>query len=247
MKQKKEETKTEISTETKKILTIKDIKGKLVDCIAKINAEIQGLIKLNPKIKINDGKYIQIILSNLRYILGDLETNPIFKNSEAEDYYFGENGFKNIQKKYNDILELQNFIVMESGLPFVYDKFTILKLLQLTMFTYNDFLEDIQTGINARNEDVGNVFLDIELMLINDRNMSAENGTKNAKAVDTVNRYKKESGGFGVRVEKGGIEDNEKKKGYLDIFNEEEAQRKLSAFGFTKLLEEKMKEEKRKK
>ena len=145
-----------------------------------------------------DGKIIQVISMRLKNILGNPIENPIMRYDEADNFYFGDNGLKNAQQKYNEIIELQDYIIEQTNLPFIFDKYIILKILQVTLNTYNIFIEDSMNELSSRNEDVRNIFIDLNTMLMSDRNVSAENGTNNAKAVDTINRYKQVSGGYGV-------------------------------------------------
>lgn len=182
-------------------MQLEEIKIQLDDTLKKVKNEIEEL-KYSSKGKANEGKFVQIILSKLRKILGNPIENPIMKYADAELYYFNsEVALENMQEKYMLIIDLQDYIVEQANVAFIYDRYTIIKLLQITLNNYNEFISEIQNGINARNEDIGNLFLDIETMLLNDRNVSAENNTTNAKAIANTNRYKKENGGFGVVYE----------------------------------------------
>lgn len=225
------------------MLTLEEIKYGLDEIIEKIEKEKELILfsgSKNPKI--DYGKYLQLLLSKLRLVLGNQEKNATMRVDVAEKYYWNEeDGLEHIQERYQLILELQDYIVCETCLPFIYDRYTIFKLLQISSNTYNMFIDDCQNGVNARNEDIANVFLDIETMLLNDRNASAENGTKNAKAIDTINRYKKHNGGFGVVSEK---DDKSIGKGII-IVTPEETQRKINAYGFSNLLEENSKNTKK--
>lgn len=182
----------------------------------------------------NASKLSLIISTALKQVLANPVLNPIMKYVEAELYYFNSaDALKHMQDKYMLIIDLQAYITQELYIPFIYDKYIILKLLQLTLTTYNEFLDQCQNGVNARNEDIANLFIDIETMMFNDRNASAENRTKNAKAIDVVNRYSRKIGGFGATFEK---EKKEEKKEIL-VFTAEESQRKLAEFGYSKMLE----------
>ena len=216
------------------------IKEKLEQVIEQVKWEVDRMVELSEgkNVKIPEGRYTQVISTRLKAILGNPIENPIMRYEEAEKYYYNsENGLANLQAKYCDILELQDYIVKKTTLPFVYDKYLILKILQITLNTYNLFVEDSYSSTSASDEDIRNLFADIDTMLLSDRNLSAENGTKNAKAVDTINKYKKTNGGFGI------MPTNEKNNGGIReviVITNEEAQKKLhNNFGFSKLLEEK--------
>lgn len=222
-------------------MELAQIKLLLIPTFKLIVDEIENEAMLNKKQnkKFVIGRSNQIILSKLRLILGNPIDNPIMKYAEAEDYYFHcDNALENMQKKYMDILDLQNFITESTMTPFIYDKFTILKILQITLHTYNEFLDDIENNINARNEDVGNLFLDIEAMLINDRNASAENGLKNAGAIENNNKNKRKYGGYGVTNE---LPKTETQGNNILVVTPEQAEQKLRAFGFSNLLDQKTK------
>lgn len=202
--------------------------------IIKIKDEIDRLLSFDKPPKINDGKYLQVILSRLRLVLGNPKINPIMKYEEAIDYYFtNEKALEHTQKKYMEILELQNYIVERTALPFIYDKYTILKMLNITLNTYNEIMTDAQRSDSGRDEDICNIFIDIDTMLLNDRIASAENGTKNFKAIDAANKYKTKNGGYGVVVEKEKHEFKEESK----IINAEVVQQKIAKFGFSKMLD----------
>lgn len=184
-----------------------------------------------------ESNYLQIITTRLKSILANPNDNPVMPNEVAHRYYFGEeNGLKNTTEKYCLILDLQNFIVEKTNLPFIYDKFLIMKLLQINLKTYNEFM-DLSINENTLNdENIRNIFADINELLLSERNASAENGITNAKAIDTFNRYQRKDGGFGIVVDKKG--ESEKREIYL--ITDEEAQKKLNNnFGFSKMLEAK--------
>ena len=210
-------------------MTLDEIKEKLQPTLKAINDELYRLQCMDKPPKINEGKFSQQIMSRLKTILGNPIFNPIMRYDDAETYYFNsENSLKNIQEKYIIILELQDYIVSKSGVAFIYDRYIILKILQLTLNTYNDFIDDCRTGMNLRNEDIANIFLDIETMLISDRNYSAETNTRNAKAIDNANRYKRENGGYGVEYQK---EEKEQKNVVINITNEEVQKKLHNQFG----------------
>lgn len=201
--------------------------------IEQITKELDKLLSMDKPPKINDGKYLQVILSRLRLVLGNPKNNPIMKYEEALDYYFNsEDALKNTQKKYIDILELQNYIVEKTTLPFIYDKYTILKMLNITLNTYNEIMMDAQRHDSGRDEDICNIFVDIDTMLLNDRIASAENGTKNFKAIDAANKYKTKNGGYGVTVEKEKFETKQESK----VISTEVVEQKLGKFGFSKMI-----------
>lgn len=205
------------------------ITDKLDPTLISVKDEIYRLQCMDKPPKINEGKYAQQIMSKLKTILGNPIENPIMKYEEAENYYFNsEDSLKNIQNKYILILELQDYIVSNSGIAFIYDRYMILKILQLTLNSYNDFIDDCRNGINARNEDIANIFLDIETMLIADRNYSAETNTRNAKAIDNANRYKRENGGYGIEYQK---EEKEQKQIVFNVTNEEVKKKLHNQFG----------------
>lgn len=209
-------------------MTLDEIKEKLEPTLKGIEDELYRLMCMDKPPKINEGKYAQQVMSKLKTILGNPIDNPIMKYDEAENYYFNdENALSNIQQKYIMIIELQDYIISNSGISFIYDRYIILKILQLTLNTYNSFIDDCQSGINSRNEDVANIFLDIETMLISDRNYSAETNTRNAKAIDNANRYRRENGGYGVEFQR---EETKEKNVVINVTNEE-VQKKLHNFG----------------
>ena len=210
-------------------LDLDEIKEKLEPTLKGIEDELYRLMCMDKPPKINEGKYAQQIMSKLKTILGNPIENPIMKYGEAENYYFNdENSLKHIQEKYILILELQDYIISKSNISFIYDRYIILKILQLTLNTYNSFIDDCQSGINARNEDIANIFLDIETMLIADRNYSAETNTRNAKAIDNTNRYKRENGGYGIEYQK---EENKTENVVFNITNEEVQKKLHNQFG----------------
>lgn len=189
------------------------------------------------------GTFEQVIVSRLRVLLSNPKENPILTSQQMEEYYFGANGLMNIQEKYLQILELQDIVLEETLLPVTFDKFIILKILGLSISDYNTVLSDALSGINARDESICSIFIDIENMLISERNSSAENNVKNVKAVDMVNRYNREYGGYAVRA----VNDKEKettKKEIYFVSNEEVEKKLANNFGFSKQLENKGKEKK---
>lgn len=210
-------------------MILDEIKEKLQPTLKSIEDELYRLMCMDKPPKINEGKFSQQIMSKLKTILGNPIENPIMKYEEAENYYFNsEDSLKNIQNKYILILELQDYIISNCGISFIYDRYIILKILQLTLNTYNIFIDDCKSGVNVRNEDISNIFLDIETMLIADRNYSAETNTRNAKAIDSVNRYKRENGGYGIEYQK---EEKEQKQVVINVTNEEVKKKLHNQFG----------------
>lgn len=178
-------------------MNIEQIKEELEPTLQSVIADIEDY--KSQRMHFKEGKYMQIILSALKTILGKPKENPIMKYEQAIDYYFSKEGLERVAEKYTLILQLQDYIIQRTSLPFIFDKYTVLKILQMTITTYSMILEDCYTGTNARDEDICNIFIDIDTMLLSDRNASAENGSKNAKAVDTINRYETKYGGYGVQ------------------------------------------------
>lgn len=220
-------------------MELKEIKKRLAPSLKKINEfvernSLEKLYNRNPS-----ATYVQLIATKLKTILGNPIDNPIMTSDVAHRYYYGENGLINTQMKYCDILDLQNHIVEKTGLPFIYDKFLILKMLQITLATYNEFI-DIATHENTINdEDIRNIFADIDTLLLSERNSSAENGLKNANAIDRFNRYQKSDGGYGI-VGSEKVDNNQKN---IIVITDEIAQKKLhNNFGFSKILENRLEE-----
>lgn len=185
------------------LMTFENIRFELEDCLHSINTDIDVEISLTKKPIRNYGRYVQMVLSKLKLILGNVDRYPIMTYDNAIKYYFNEaKGFLNLKHKYDLILKLQDHIVMATRIPFIYDRYTIIKILQITLNSYNQIINDCSNGaLIQNNDDVANLFCDIETMILNDRNSSAENNNANAKAIDNVNKYKKENGGFGVEVQ----------------------------------------------
>lgn len=211
----------------------------------KIEPVLATIVKLRErdeelKKKTSEQKYLQIIATRLKTILANPNDNPTFQNEVAHRYYFNdETGLKNAKRKYCEILELQSFIIEQTNLPFIYDKFLIMKMLQLNLKTYNEIMEISINENTINDEDIRNIFVDINDLLLSERNASAENGLKNAKAIDTFNRYQKSDGGYGIIVDK----KREVKEREIVLITDEEAQKKLSNnFGFSKMLEIKKEE-----
>lgn len=204
-------------------ITLEDIK--------KVYEENDALVK--PK-TLNDGKYMQMINTKLRFILGNPKTNKIMSTKEADEYYFDKKkGIQHMQTRYMLILELQQYITEETMLPFIYDRYMVCKILQVSYSTYNMYVEDAINNVNLNgNDEVGNLFLDIENMILSDRISSAENKIKDGSSIDRTNRYKKQNGGFGVTFEKDTSRDGKKEI----IVSTEDAQKKLSTFGFSQIL-----------
>ena len=203
------------------------IKKELETSLQYVEKEIFRLQSMDKPPKFNENKFLQRIYAKLRTILGNPIENPIMKIDEAEQYYFNPfDGLQHIQEKYILILELQEYIVEKTDLPFVYDRYLIQRILQVTQTTYNIFIEECLNGINARDENIANIFEDIETMVISDRNNSAELGIRNAKAIDNVNKYKRTSGGFGVLSEKENKNDNQ----IVVNMSVEEVNKKLNTF-----------------
>ncbi len=215
-------------------MQIEKIKQELqttLEDIKKVYEENDALIK--PKV-LNDGKYMQMINTKLRVILGNPKNNKIMTIVEADNYYYNpKKGLSRVQDKYMQILELQEFITLQTMLPFIFDRYLICKILQITLNTYNTYVEDANNNLNKNGlEEVGNVFLDIESMLLADRISSAENRIKDGNAIDRANKYRKQNGGFGVLVEK----EKENKGKEVITITAEDAQKKLSTFGFSQVL-----------
>lgn len=208
-------------------MVLSDIKVKLDPLLNKLSFEIADETK-----KHNLAKYNQLVMVRLREIIGNPRKNPIMSYDEAIKYYF-EKGKKNIEKKYLLIVNLQAYICTKLSFPFIYDKFLICKILQITQKTYNDIIMDSKTGINSRDETVCNVFLDIDTMLLTDRNNGAEAGILNAKAVDNVNKYEEIYGGYGVQVKK---QKNVSEKKIL-VYTQEETEKILNNYSFSNLIE----------
>lgn len=185
------------------MMTFETIRHELEDCLNNISCDIDNEIALTKKPIRNYGRYVQMVLSKLKLILGDIDKYPIMTYDVAMKYYFDEGiGFVNLKQKYELILKLQDHIVMTTRIPFIYDRYTIIKILQITLNTYNKIVNDCMNGaVIQNNDDVANLFCDIETMILNDRNSSAENNNANAKAIDNVNKYKRENGGFGVEIQ----------------------------------------------
>lgn len=221
-------------------MELKKIKEQLEEILDKVNAKIDYFIEAaqGKVVKFPQGLMEQVISSRLKAILSNPIENPILTKQQMEDFYFGAKGLENTQKKYVDILELQDYIIAKTALPFILDKYIVLKMLSISLNDYNMILSDAVSGINARDEQICNIFLDIENLIVSDRNSSAENGTKNVKAVDMVNRYTRDYGGFGIRAINDKEKDNVKKEIY--IVSGEEVEKKLANnFGFSKQLENK--------
>lgn len=216
-------------------MELEQIKDELELYLQNIKDEITTLLRLPKAPKINKGEYVLRVLSKLKTIVGNPIKNPIMTYGEAENYYvYGDNALENLQQRYILILELQDYITSTTTLPFIYDKFTILKLLQLNNKDYNSFINDAEYSWKTAGnlEHIANIFLDIDAMLLNDRMLGAENGTHNAKAIDIGNRYKRGTGGFGVKFEESESNNSGNSKSYIDV-TPEEAQKKLAnQFGF---------------
>lgn len=214
-------------------MTLDEIKSKLEPFLKEIAKEKYNLLLLDKPPKNIQGELAIRILSKLKTIIANPILNPIMKYDEAEKYYFNSNNsLNNIQDKYITIIELQDYIINKTGITFIYDKFIITKLLQINQDIYNKFIEDCRNGTNSYNEDVANLFIDIETMMLNDRNASAENNVRNAKAVDTTNRYSNKYGGYGVTSV---LKEQEPKGDVIINITPEEAQKRLHAFGITQL------------
>lgn len=213
------------------VLSFETIRMELEECLTNIICDIGKEIEVTKKPIKNYGRYVQVVVAKLKLILGDLDKYPIMNYDNAIIYYFNkENGYTNIKKKYELILKLQDHIVSTTRIPFIYDRYTIIKILQVTLGTYNRIVNDCLNGaIIQDNENVANVFCDIETMILNDRNSSAENNNTNARAIDNVNKYKKENGGYGVEVQGQG---KEQKVTNFIISNEEVEKKLLTRFNF---------------
>ena len=102
--------------------------------IKKVYEENDALVK--PK-TLNDGKYMQMINTKLRFILGNPKTNKIMSTKEADEYYFDKKkGIQHMQARYMLILELQQYITEETMLPFIYDRYMVCKILQISYTSY---------------------------------------------------------------------------------------------------------------
>lgn len=224
----------EISLELN-LMTFENLKKELEDYLINIRESISSEMIVTKKV--NVGKFIQQVSSKLRTILCDLEKYPILKMEQAIGYYFDESrGYQRITEKYELIIKLQDYISTTAEIPFYYDRYTILKILQITLLTYNKIIEDCTNGVLEYDENVASVFLDLETMLLNDRNASAENNNANAKAIDNVNRYSKKSGGYGVRYES---EDKQQNKKIIVVTNEETMKKLETRYDFVNLANKK--------
>lgn len=211
-------------------MTFEEVKVELEPTLIKLQRKAY---KASAKNLNEDSKLTLVVSTALKRILADPVKNPIMKINEAETYYFNPiDGLQHIQEKYMLIINLQSYITEKLYIPYIYDKYTILKIMQVTLTTYNEFISQCSTGVNARNEDIANLFVDIETMLFAERNSSAENRNKNSRAIDTVNRYSKAIGGYGATFEPIEKEDNN-----VIIMSVEESQKKLAEFGYSKMLE----------
>lgn len=214
-------------------MTFESIKQELEETLIAIKDDATQELCITKKPIKNYGKFIQQVLAKLRLILGDIDKYPIMKYDDCIEYYFNEAyGYMRIRDKYKLMIKLQNFIVEKSGLPFIFDRYTIIKILQITLTSYNKILDDCYNGFMNYNEDIRNVFIDIETMLLNDRNSSAENNNANARAIDNVNRYKKENGGFGVEIQDS---TKEKKQVVINITDEETQKKLATRFNFEQI------------
>ena len=227
-------------------MTLNEIKAKLHPLLTKINDEINEIMSRPKPPKINKGEYVVRVLAKLKTIIGNPILNPSMNCNEAELYYFyGENALHNIQNKYILILELQDYIIETANIPFIFDKFSILKLMQLTARDYNDFIEEWTNSPQCTDEQqqIINILLDLDTMMINDRMLGAENGTLNAKAIDTHNRYKRKSFGFGATFEEDGQNGNGgvANSKYIDATPEEAEKKLANQFGFVAIEETKKK------
>lgn len=178
--------------------------------LKKIKKEIETEIeKFKQEVNVEEEKKFATLLQTrvnavLKKIVCNTKDNKLMRNNEAYNYYFSnENGYEHLCEKYNLIIDLQFFLTEKINTQFVYDKFTLLKILQLPLQTYNNFVETcIQNQKSASTseyqEDIANVFLEIESLLITDRLNAAEQGNLDSKAVDNTNRYSKNIGGYGL-------------------------------------------------
>lgn len=79
----------------------------------------------------------------------------------------------------------------------------VCKILQISYSTYNMYIDDANSNMNLNgNDEVGDLFLDIESMLLSDRISSAENKIKDGSSIDRTNRYKKQMVGLALRLKK---------------------------------------------
>lgn len=214
-------------------MTLEEIKDKIDDFLKGIAKEKYNLMLLDKPPKNIQGELMIKIMSKLKTIVANPINNPIMKYDEAQKYYFYSNdSLKNIQDKYITIIELQDYIISQTEITFIYDRFIISKILQITQDTFNQFIEDCRSGVNSYDEDIANIFVDIETMLISDRNASAENFTRNSKAIDTTNRYETKYGGYGITSVS-----NKNTNNAQTIINitPEEAEKKLHTFGLSQI------------
>lgn len=157
--------------------------------------------------KVDVKKYALITRQRIRRFLDNPIERPKMKVNKAFEYYVTSNtSLANLQERYiamNDLIDYVNFEIC----PYIYDKIDILNIFQLTDTAYTQLLEDSRCGTlsgvdKESTEAIGQLLLSIDRQLLADRNMAAETGQRNAKAIDTVNRYEKKDGGHGVVVKK---------------------------------------------
>lgn len=157
--------------------------------------------------KIDTKKYALIVRQRIRRFLDNPVKRPKMKLKEAFDYYVeSPSSLMNLQERYNEMNDLIDYINFEIC-PYIYDKIDILNIFQITSTTYSQMIEEsVSETLNVEDKDtketIKQLILSIDNQLLADRNMAAETGQRNAKAIDTVNKYDKKDGGHGVIVKK---------------------------------------------
>jgi len=158
-------------------------------------------------VKVDTKRFAMIVRQKMRRILDNPLTRPKFSVEEAYKYYIeGVSARFNLIEAYNEMNEIIDFINMNIT-TYVYDRIDILNIFRITDGTYGQFIEDAssETFRIENVEDrplIQNLWISIDKQLLADRNMAAETGQRNSKAIDTVNRYSKKDGGHGVVVKK---------------------------------------------
>lgn len=223
------------------MLTYERIKEELTPTFVKIRNTNKSAYKSSTLVY-TENKQLQLINSKLITIFSNQIENPIMTEEKAYNYYFMSNNARNnLLYKYQLIINVKDLIINETLLPFTFEKLIILKILQVTLPTYNKLLTYCNKDDLRVKEELADILLDIETMTLMERNLCAEMGLKNARAVDTVNRYKKEFSGFEVEQK---YNDEDKLNRNEIVLSIEENKKIIDNFGFSNLLSKKQQQDK---
>lgn len=182
------------------------------------------------KQKFDPSKFVPRINAKIRMVCA-LDYNMTYEHAQKE-YFSDDKSLKRLRKEYMNLLELLDYINNYIGVPYNYDRYTIRILLNISLNAFNTIMTDIESGFYS--QEFVSIMQNIDEMILADRHLFAETNNRNAKATDSINKYKREYGGYNVIENK-----QEKNTNNVLVITQEETEKKLSSlYNFKKEIEQ---------